>query len=107
MGAKVKVPERAKRGDIVEVRALAIHVMETGFRHDNVGKLIPRHIVESFDCRYAGEEIFFARLHPGIAMNPYFVFYFIATQSGELVFTWKDDRGEVITERAPIEVEAG
>ncbi len=104
MGAKVKVPERAKKGEIIEIRALAVHPMETGFRHDNVGRKVPRHIVESFTCHYAGSEVFYAKLHPAIAANPYFVFHTIATTPGELVFTWKDDRGEVITERAHMEV---
>lgn len=104
MAAKVRVPERAKRGEIIEIRSLAIHVMETGFRHDSVGQKVPRHIVEHFKCEYAGREIFSATLHPAIAANPYFVFHTRAVSSGEVLFTWRDDRGGVITERAHIEV---
>ena len=104
MGAKVKVPERAKAGEIIEIRTLAIHVMETGFRHDNVGRKVPRNIIETFTCGYAGKEVFAVNLYPAIAANPYFVFHVVATVSGEFLFTWKDDRGDVITERAFLEV---
>jgi hypothetical protein len=34
----------------------------------------------------------------------YFVFYTVATRSGELLFTWKDDQGGVATHLAQIEV---
>jgi len=102
--AKVKVPERAGKGEIIEIRVLAIHPMDSGFRFDNVGRPIPRHIIETFTCQYAGKEVFAARLHPAITTNPYFVFHVVATVSGEFVFTWIDDRGGVITERARMEV---
>lgn len=104
MPAKVRVPERAKRGEIIEIRSMAVHVMETGFRFDNVGAKLPRHIIERFTCEYGGKEIFAATLHPAIAANPYFVFHTRAVASGDLIFTWRDDRGGVITERAHLEV---
>lgn len=101
---RVRVPERAKRGEVIEIRAMIEHPMESGFRLNNVGKPISRHIVESFSCEYGGREIFRATLHPGVSSNPYFLFYTIATVSGELRFTWKDDRGSVGTHTARIEV---
>lgn len=104
--ARVRVPERAKRGEVIEIRAMIEHPMESGFRLNNVGKPIPRHIVESFTCEYDGREIFRARLHPAVSTNPYFLFYTVATASGELRFTWKDDRGGVTTHIARIEVSA-
>lgn len=103
--ARVRVPERARRGDVIEIRAMIEHPMESGFRLDNVGKPIPRHIVETFICRYDGREVFRARLHPGMSTNPYFVFYTVATNSGPLEFTWTDDQGNTAAYTARIEVE--
>ena len=97
---KVRVPPTAQRGQIIEVFALAIHPMESGFRLDNVGKTIPRHIIESFTCTYGGKEVFRAKLHPAITANPYFAFHSIASESGELVFAWRDDKGNTGEERA-------
>jgi sulfur-oxidizing protein SoxZ len=95
--ARVRMPQNATRGEVIEIRTLVQHPMESGFRLDNTGKEIPRHIVESFDCTYNGREIFRVKLHPAVSTNPFFTFYAVAMESGELVFTWKDDQGGVAT----------
>ncbi|HVY06468.1 MAG TPA: thiosulfate oxidation carrier complex protein SoxZ [Burkholderiales bacterium] len=91
------MPADARRGQIIEIRTLVQHPMESGFRLNNVGKEIPRHIVEAFSCSYNGREIFRARLHPAVSTNPFFTFYAIADRSGDFVFTWSDDQGGVAT----------
>ena len=91
--ARVRMPGSAKRGEVIEIRTLVQHPMESGFRLDNTGKEIARHIVESFDCTYNGREIFRAKLYPAVSTNPFFTFYAVATESGYFVFTWKDDQG--------------
>lgn len=101
---RVRMPEQARRGEVIEIRALAQHPMESGFRHDNMGRPIPRHILTSFTCSYNGAEIFSATLHPAVSTNPYFLFHALATESGELVFTWKDDQGGVATHTARLVV---
>ena len=101
---RVKLPERARRGDIVEIRAAVAHPMESGFRLDNTGQPIPRHIVESFVCTYDGKEVFRAKLHPAVSSNPYFAFHLVATHSGDLAFIWTDDRGGVARHTARLEV---
>ncbi len=101
---RVRVPERAAKGEIVEIRAMVEHPMESGFRVDNMGRTIPRHIVESFTCTYGGSEVFRVRLHPAVSTNPYFVFYVVATMTAELVFTWTDDQGGTATEKAVLAV---
>jgi sulfur-oxidizing protein SoxZ len=78
--------------------------MDSGFRHDNTGRQIPRHIVTSLACCYNGLEILSARVHPAVSTNPYFMFHAVATESGELVFTWTENQGGVDTQIAKIEV---
>jgi sulfur-oxidizing protein SoxZ len=95
--ARVRMAASAKRGEIIEIRTLVQHPMESGFRLDNTGREIPRHIIESFDCTYNGREIFRAKLHPAVSTNPFFTFYAAAAESGDFVFTWKDDQGGVAT----------
>lgn len=102
--ARIQLPERARPGEVIEIRAIVGHPMESGFRNDDHGRPIPRHIIESFTCTYAGEEVFRARFFPAIAANPYLVFHTVAVASGELVFTWRDDRGDSHVERAHLEV---
>ena len=102
--AWVRISENARRGEPVEIRAMVIHPMESGFRLDNVGRPIPRHIVDTFVCTYGGKEVFRAQLHPAMSANPYFVFYVVARESDELVFTWTDDHGDVAAHRLRLEV---
>jgi sulfur-oxidizing protein SoxZ len=103
--ALINVPATAKRGDVIEIKTLIQHEMETGFRPDNMGRRIPRDIITDFVCRYNGEEIFRAELHPAIAANPFFVFTTVATESGSLIFEWTGDNGFSATESAKIMIE--
>ena len=103
--ALVNVPARARRGEIIEIKTLVSHPMETGFRRTQLGAVIPRDIVRSFVCTYNGAEVFRAELHSAIAANPFIVFTTIATESGTLAFHWTGDNGFSLTESASIAVE--
>jgi sulfur-oxidizing protein SoxZ len=104
--ARVQVPKEAKRGELVLVRIAIQHPMETGFRYDQMGRAIPKNVVNSLVCRYNGTEVFRAEMGSGIAANPYLQFYTRAVDSGELVFEWVDDAGERGSERATLTVSA-
>ena len=103
--ALINAPAKAKRGEVIEIKTLISHVMETGFRPDSTGKPVPRDIITEFICKYNGEEIFRAELFPAIAANPYIAFFTTAVESGELVFSWTDDHGQTQTEVRQITVE--
>jgi sulfur-oxidizing protein SoxZ len=103
--ALINVPERARRGEVVEIKTLISHPMETGYRRSQLGTRIPRDIIRSFVCTYNGTEVFRAELHPAIAANPFIVFTTVATESGTLVFQWTGDNGFAVTESAAIVVE--
>ena len=102
--ALIKVPESARRGEVIEIKTLISHAMETGYRHTQLGARVPRDIIRLFVCTYNGTEIFRAELHPAIAANPFIVFSTIATESGTLAFTWTGDNGFSVTESAAIVV---
>jgi sulfur-oxidizing protein SoxZ len=103
--ALINVPARAKRGEIVEIKTLISHVMETGYRRTQLGVAIPRDIVTRFVCTYNGTEIFRAELHPAIAANPFIAFSTVAVESGTLTFQWTGDNGFSVTESARITVD--
>ena len=102
--ALVNVPATVKRGEIVELKSLIQHAMETGFRRTQLGALIPRDIIRQFVCTYNGEEIFRAEFHPAISANPLLTFTTVATESGTITFTWTGDKGFSVTESAKITV---
>jgi sulfur-oxidizing protein SoxZ len=103
--AVVTVPAQAKRGEIIEIKTLAQHAMETGFRRTQTGELIPRDIIRTFTCTYNGVEVYRVDLHPAIAANPLIAFNTVAAESGTLSFQWVGDNGYTVTEIAPIRVE--
>ena len=103
--ALLRVPQRARRGEVIEIRALISHIMETGFRHSERGASIARDIITTFRCTYNGAEIFRARFYPAIAANPFITFTTIATESGTLRFEWSGDNEFTASESAAITVE--
>ena len=100
----ITAPSSAKKGEIIEIKTLAAHVMENGFRRTQEGALIPRDIITQFVCTYNGVEIFRAELHPAMAANPLIAFTTVATESGTLEFRWTGDNGFSVTEKAAIKV---
>jgi sulfur-oxidizing protein SoxZ len=92
---RVLLPSAAAKGEIFKVKSIINHQMETGFRHDAQGRVIPRKIIHKFVCRYGGEVVFSVDLHEAISANPYIEFYLRATESGRLEFIWEEDGGSV------------
>jgi sulfur-oxidizing protein SoxZ len=101
----INLPARARLGEVIQIKTLIAHPMETGYRVGPTGAAIPRDIINRFTCTYNGEEVFRADLYPAIAANPFIAFSTIATESGELAFSWTDDHGETQTETRQIIVE--
>jgi sulfur-oxidizing protein SoxZ len=102
--AVVNVPAKVRRGEVIEIKTLVQHVMETGFRRTQLGEVIPRDIIRLFVCTYNGAEIFRAELHPAVAANPLLAFDAVATESGTITFTWTGDKGFSVSESATITV---
>ena len=105
MAALINVPAKVKRGDVIEIKTLMSHIMESGFRRTAAGDLVPRDIITSFACRYNGSEIFRADLFPAISANPFISFFTVAKESGKFEFEWIGDNGFASTASASITVE--
>ena len=103
--ALVNIPPKAKRGEIITIRTLISHTMETGFRYSTTGASIPREIITTFVATYNGEEIFRAELFPAMAANPFITFTTVATESGTIALSWSGDNGFAATEQVQITVE--
>lgn len=101
---KIRVPKTAKKGDIVEIKTLLPHIMESGQRKDKDGKVIPRKIINKFACQFNGKPVFSATLEPAIAANPYVQFFAKVEESGTFKFSWTDDDGTVTTAEQKITV---
>ncbi len=102
--ARISIPRSARAGEIVTVKTLFPHPMETGYRRDTLGAQIPRDIVAEFVCTYDGRPVFRAELQPGIAANPFFAFKLRADRSGTLEFRWTDQHGNTTVETRELAV---
>jgi sulfur-oxidizing protein SoxZ len=100
----ITLPATARSGDVVEIRTLIQHLMETGYRPDAEGNVVPRDILRRFTCALDGEVVFTLDLAPAIAANPYIAFAVVAGGRGELTFRWVGDQGFDQTETRRIAI---
>ena len=102
---RLRLPAQVKAGDIIEIRTLITHVMETGQRRNPEGQEIPRDIIKRFEARFEGELVFAMDLAPAISANPYIAFPFRVERAGRFEMVWTNDAGE--TRRANAELKLG
>ena len=101
---RLKLPKQAKKGEVITIKTLVQHAMETGLRKDPNGSVIPRKIINKFTCAFNGKPVFSADLEPAIAANPYLEFTARVDESGTFKFTWVDDDGTITTTEESITV---
>jgi len=101
---RIKLPKEAKKGEVIEIKTLIAHVMETGLRKDQEGKIIPRKIINKFTAEFNGKPVFSVDIEPAVAANPYMQFTAKVEESGTFKFTWTDDDGTVTTAEQQIAV---
>ena len=92
---RVKVPKTAAAGEVIVIKTLISHKMESGQRKDSDGNKIPRSIINRFTCDFNGQSVIDVNLEPAISTNPYFQFESVVPETGEFKFTWYDDDGSV------------
>ncbi len=101
---RISVPKTAQVGDVIELKALIQHPMESGFRRGSRGEVIERDIITRFECHYDDELVFEADFFPAVAANPLITFHTRAVRSGTLEFRWTDQAGVSWSASADIEV---
>ena len=100
----INMPKQARKGEVIDIKVLISHPMESGQRRTDAGQIIPRKIINKFVCTWNGEEVVSIDLFPAIAANPFLSFSAVADASGIVSMTWVDDDGSVQTELVPITV---
>ena len=101
---RVKVPGKASPGEVVTIKTLISHEMESGQRKDKEGNPIPRKIINKFVATFNGEEVFSADIDPAVSANPYLEFSAKVNESGTFEFKWVDDDGSEYTASEEITV---
>ncbi|EKE72899.1 MULTISPECIES: thiosulfate oxidation carrier complex protein SoxZ [Roseobacteraceae] len=101
---RVKVPKSAAAGEVITIKTLISHPMESGQRKDGDGNIIPRSIINRFTCEFNGQSVIDVTMEPAISTNPYFEFDAQVPEAGEFKFTWYDDDGSVYEDVKPIAI---
>jgi sulfur-oxidizing protein SoxZ len=102
---RVKVPKSASKGEIITIKTLIGHKMETGLRKDKkTGKIIPRMIINKFTVKFNGTQVFAADILPSVSANPFMQFTVKVPESGEFEFVWVDDAGKTYSTKKKITV---
>ena len=101
---RIRMPATAKKGEVIEIKTLITHPMETGVRKDAAGNAIPRLIVNAFSATFNGKPVMSVKLEPAISANPYLSFFLKVEESGTLKLTWTDDNKQSWTSETKIEV---
>ena len=102
---RVKLPKTASKDEIVTLKTLISHDMESGQRKDSSGKVIPRKIINKFTCEFNGKPVFSCDIEPAVSANPYIEFTTKVPESGTFKFSWVDDDGSVYTDEQQIKVQ--
>ena len=92
---RVKVPKTAAAGELVTLKTLISHKMESGQRKDSDGNKIPQSIIHRFTCAFNGNVVIDVKMAAAISTNPYFAFDAVVPEAGEFQFTWYDDDGSI------------
>ncbi len=102
---RLKVPDKAAQGEVITIKCLAEHEMQTGRRrHPETGELIPRFLIERLECHYNGNLVFHTDWFNGVSANPYLRFKLKAVESGRIEISWIETNGNKTTATAEIEV---
>ena len=101
---RVKAPKKAAAGEVVTIKTLISHTMESGQRKDKDGNVIPRSIINRFTAEYNGKSVIDITLEPSISTNPYFEFDATVPEAGDFKFTWYDDDGSVYEDTKSVAV---
>lgn len=92
---RIRIPRSARAGEVIEIRTLIEHPMETGIRVDG-SRPPPRDMLNRLVVRMNGQPLFEAELKNGTAANPYHVFFVRLERTSEFEFVWSDERGRSV-----------
>jgi sulfur-oxidizing protein SoxZ len=91
------------QGEVVEVKVLMSHEMETGQRKDAAGAVVPAHFIQHVSAEWNGKTVLTAQWGPAVSKNPYLAFRFQGGAKGDRIkITWTDNKGDTRTDEGTI-----
>jgi sulfur-oxidizing protein SoxZ len=93
--ARVLLPQSVKIGDVIYVRAIIEHPMDTGFFRTAAGEPIPAFFIRDVSVMYGDEPIAHFEWTSGVSRDPSVTFPLKVTREAPVTVTWKDNKGGV------------
>lgn len=91
--ARIRVPDRIQRGDLITVHAIVVHPMDTGFFRTVEGAPIPAYFVREVRVTYGDALVARFEWTSGISRDPVVSFPLRADREAPLAIEWIDSRG--------------
>ena len=91
--ARIKVPGRITRGDLITVNSIVSHPMDTGFFRNAEGEPIPAYFIKEVVVTYGGDEVARFEWTSGVSRDPVVSFTVKAEKEAPLTMVWSDNKG--------------
>jgi len=102
MAEPMKIRATAQ-GDVIEVKVLMNHEMETGQRKDAEGKPIPACFIQHVSATCNGKTVLSAQWGTAVAKNPFLSFKFKGGNKGDKIqISWVDNRSDKRSDEATV-----
>jgi len=100
--ARIRVPDRIAKGEVIMVNAIITHPMDTGFFRTAEGQPIPAYFIKDVVVTYGEQEVARFEWTSGVSRDPIISFTLRADREATLSMVWTDNKGGVFRQSANI-----
>jgi sulfur-oxidizing protein SoxZ len=100
--ARIRVPDRITRGDVIVVNAIISHPMDTGFFRTAEGTPIPAYFIKDVVVSYGDQEVARFQWTSGVSRDPLISFTLRADREAPITMVWTDNKGGVFKQSSDI-----
>jgi sulfur-oxidizing protein SoxZ len=100
--ARIRIPDRITRGDLIIVHAIVSHPMDTGFFRTAEGQPIPAYFIKDVVVTYGEEQVARFEWTSGVSRDPIVSFTLKADKEAPLAMVWTDNKGGVYKQSVAI-----
>ncbi len=102
MGNPMRIRANAS-GDVVEVKVLMRHDMETGQRKDAAGVAVPAHFIQTLVAKCNDKVVLDMLMGTSISKDPFLSFKFKGGNKGDKIsISWTDNKGDSRTDETTV-----
>ena len=91
--ARIKVPDRITRGEVILVNSIISHPMDTGLFRNAEGDPIPAYFIKEVVVTYGEQEVARFEWTSGVSRDPVVSFTLKADKEAPLTMVWTDNKG--------------